>query len=176
MSHGFAIYRSSIGCLLVEHRDEKLTRLQILCSESQEVGVADLFTDRVFAQVEEYLAGERQTFDVELDLSACTPFQRCVLEELRRIPFGQTRSYGQVAEAIGNSKASRAVGNANNRNPIHIIIPCHRVVGASGALTGYAAGVDVKAKLLALEVKKTNSLQQPNEPQPRTTCGMFRRS
>ncbi len=151
MSQNFAIYNSSIGWLLIEHRDEKLVRLQILTSDPQAMGSADSFTDRVYAQVEEYLSGERQSFDIELDLSSCTPFQRSVLEELRKIPYGQTRSYGQIAEAIGNHKASRAVGNANNRNPIHLIIPCHRVVGASGALVGYAVGVEVKAKLLALE-------------------------
>ncbi len=153
MSQNLAIYNSSIGGLLIEHRDEKLTRLQILSSDFHELGQADSFTDRVYAQVEEYLRAERQTFEIELDLSSCTPFQRCVLEELRRIPYGQTRSYGQIAEAIGNPKASRAVGNANNRNPIHIIIPCHRVLGARGALTGYAAGVEIKAKLLALEAE-----------------------
>ncbi len=163
MSQGFAIYRSSIGWLLIEHRDEKLTRLQILTSEPQTMGEVDSFTDRVFAQVEEYMRGERQSFDIELDLTLCTPFQRCVLEELRKIPYGQTRSYGQIAEAIGNHKASRAVGSANNRNPIHIIIPCHRVVGTSGALVGYAAGVDVKAKLLALESLHPRRCSPPTE-------------
>ena len=80
-----------------------------------------------------------------------TPFQQKVWAALREIPYGETRSYGQIAAQVGNPKASRAVGMANNRNPIAIIVPCHRVIGANGSLTGYAGGLNVKQELLALE-------------------------
>lgn len=101
-------------------------------------------------ELEEYFAGMRRTFTVPV-APAGTEFQRAVWEALRQIPFGQTRSYKQIAEHIGRPSACRAVGMANNRNPIAIVIPCHRVVGADGALVGYAAGLEVKSRLLELE-------------------------
>lgn len=101
-------------------------------------------------QLEEYFAGKRKAFDLPLNPEG-TEFQRRVWEQLRKIPFGETRSYGFIAEALGNPKACRAVGMANNKNPIAVIIPCHRVVGANGALTGYAGGLDKKEFLLNLE-------------------------
>lgn len=103
-------------------------------------------------QLDEYFAGERTDFDVPLDLQG-TDFQKRVWEQLLDIPYGETRSYGDLARALGDPQMAQAVGAANGNNPISIIVPCHRVVGASGALTGYAGGVDVKAKLLALERK-----------------------
>ncbi|MFI3280983.1 MAG: methylated-DNA--[protein]-cysteine S-methyltransferase [Rikenellaceae bacterium] len=152
MERSLAIYSSAVGAILVEHsEDNRLTRLQILDVMPSDLGHATPFADAVFRQVEEYLCGRRRHFDIDLDLSGCTPFQRVVLVELQRIPYGQTRSYKDVATAIGNPKASRAVGAANHKNPIHIIIPCHRVIGSGGALTGYAAGVDTKESLLELE-------------------------
>ena len=101
-------------------------------------------------QLTEYLEGKRKQFTVKLD-PAGTPFQGKVWNALRTIPFGETRSYGQIARQIGNAKAMRAVGAANGRNPISIIVPCHRVIGASGDLTGFAGGLKIKAHLLALE-------------------------
>jgi methylated-DNA-[protein]-cysteine S-methyltransferase len=101
-------------------------------------------------QLEEYFAGRRKRFALTLDLSG-TAFQRQVWNALLTIPFGETRSYGQIARQIGNPSAVRAVGAANGRNPVSIIAPCHRVVGATGALTGFAGGLDVKADLLAFE-------------------------
>lgn len=102
------------------------------------------------AQVREYLAGEREGFDLPLELAG-TPFQRKVWEALRTIPFGETWSYGELAKRIGNPGAVRAVGTANGRNPVCIIVPCHRVVRASGDLGGYAGGRDRKAFLLGRE-------------------------
>jgi len=99
------------------------------------------------AQLEEYFAGERTDFDVPLD-AVGTAFQQDAWRALRTIPFGSTVSYGEQARRIGNPKAVRAIGAANGRNPISIIVPCHRVIGASGALVGFAAGVDTKAWLL----------------------------
>lgn len=101
-------------------------------------------------QLDEYFSGERKTFDLPIDLYG-TPFQKAVWTELTRIPFGETRSYKEIALAIGAVKAVRAIGGANNRNPIPIIIPCHRVIGSNGALVGYGGGLPIKEHLLQLE-------------------------
>ncbi len=101
-------------------------------------------------QLGEYFRGERREFDLELAPEG-TPFQLAAWRELRRIPYGRTISYGEQARRMGRPKAARAVGAANGRNPISIIVPCHRVVGADGSLTGFGGGLDVKKKLLALE-------------------------
>jgi methylated-DNA-[protein]-cysteine S-methyltransferase len=101
-------------------------------------------------QLAEYFAGRRQQFDLPLDPHG-TVFQRKVWSALLTIPFGETRSYGQIAKQIGKPSAVRAVGAANGRNPLSIVAPCHRVIGSTGALTGFAGGLDVKARLLALE-------------------------
>ncbi|GGK75656.1 MULTISPECIES: methylated-DNA--[protein]-cysteine S-methyltransferase [Streptomyces aurantiacus group] len=101
-------------------------------------------------QLKAYFAGELKEFDLPLRLDG-TPFQRTVWDQLRRIPYGETRSYGELADALGNPKASRAVGLANGRNPVGIIVPCHRVVGANGSLTGYGGGLDRKKRLLDFE-------------------------
>lgn len=101
-------------------------------------------------QINEYLRGERKTFDLPFRMQG-TAFQKQVWEALLRIPYGETRSYKQIAEAIGNPKAVRAVGMANNRNPLLIVVPCHRVIGADGKLVGYGAGIEKKKFLLRLE-------------------------
>ena len=101
-------------------------------------------------QLREYFAGSRNRFELELDFTG-TAFQQQVWQALLTIPFGETRSYSQIAQQIGNPKAVRAVGAANGRNPISIIAPCHRVIGASGELTGFAGGLQAKQYLLALE-------------------------
>lgn len=107
-------------------------------------------------QITEYLSGKRKVFDLPLAADG-TDFQKVIWEALRKIPYGETRSYKQVAEMIGKPKASRAVGMANNKNPILIVTPCHRVIGANGKLVGYAAGLAVKEKLLKLEQAHANS-------------------
>jgi methylated-DNA-[protein]-cysteine S-methyltransferase len=104
-------------------------------------------------QLTDYFAGRRTRFDLRFDVAG-TPFQRKVWNALLTIPFGETRSYSQIAEQIGSPRAVRAVGAANGRNPLSIVAPCHRVVGANGALTGFAGGLDVKARLLALEASE----------------------
>lgn len=101
-------------------------------------------------QLHEYLAHERQEFDIPLEVDG-TDFQRLCWDALRRIPYGETRSYSQLARDIGRPAAVRAVGLANHDNPIGVIIPCHRVIGANGSLTGYAGGLDMKRTLLELE-------------------------
>ena len=102
-------------------------------------------------ELDEYFRGRRHEFDIDVDLSGLTPFQTRVLSATAKIPFGQVRTYGTVAKSAGNAKASRAAGGALNHNPIPIVVPCHRVVGSNGSLVGYAGGLDVKRKLLAIE-------------------------
>ena len=104
-------------------------------------------------QLAEYFAGERGRFDLPLNLKG-TPFQQKVWRALLGIPYGQTRTYGDIARAVDSPRGFRAVGMASNRNPIPILVPCHRVVGAGGALVGYAGGLELKAALLALERRK----------------------
>jgi methylated-DNA-[protein]-cysteine S-methyltransferase len=101
-------------------------------------------------QLGEYFAGKRKTFSIALDMRG-TRFQKDVWEALLAIPFGETRSYGQLAKQLGNPRATRAVGAANGKNPVSIIVPCHRVIGSSGKLTGFAGGLEAKARLLSLE-------------------------
>ncbi|WP_331691455.1 methylated-DNA--[protein]-cysteine S-methyltransferase [Pseudomonas sp. ZY71] len=105
---------------------------------------------RTARQLEEYFSGTRDCFDLELDFTG-TDFQKKVWAALLTIPFGETRTYSQIAEQIGNPSAVRAVGAANGRNPISIVAPCHRVIGASGKLTGFAGGLEAKERLLTLE-------------------------
>jgi methylated-DNA-[protein]-cysteine S-methyltransferase len=106
--------------------------------------------NEAYRQLSEYLLGERKRFDLPLNPQG-TVFQQQVWKALCDIPYGETRSYKQIAEAIGNPKAVRAVGMANNRNPLLIVVPCHRVIGANGKLVGYAAGIEKKEFLLKLE-------------------------
>jgi methylated-DNA-[protein]-cysteine S-methyltransferase len=107
--------------------------------------------DLVIQQFDEYFSGDRREFDISLRLDG-TPFQVSVWNELRKIPFGCTTTYGAIASRIGNPKAMRAVGLTNGRNPIPIIVPCHRVIGSNGTLTGFGGGLENKAWLLDLEV------------------------
>ncbi len=105
---------------------------------------------KAYEQLTEYLCGRRTSFELPLNPEG-TEFQKKVWDALCNIPYGETRSYKQVAEAVGNPKASRAIGMANNRNPIMIFIPCHRVIGADGSLVGYGGGLHIKEKLLFIE-------------------------
>ena len=120
-----------------------------------------IYNEAPFAAVREqladYFAGKRKVFDVPLRLAG-TEFQVSVLEALQTIPYGETASYGDVARQIGRPKAVRAVGAANGRNPIPIIVPCHRVIGSSGDLTGFGGGLDTKEKLLRLEAENSSDL------------------
>ncbi|MBT8089708.1 MAG: methylated-DNA--[protein]-cysteine S-methyltransferase [Gammaproteobacteria bacterium] len=108
-------------------------------------------------QLEEYFAGARKEFDLPLKIRG-TEFQVSVLDALQEIPYGTTASYGEIAKRIGRPRAVRAVGAANGRNPIPIVVPCHRVIGSSGDLTGFGGGLDTKAALLRLEAENTQDL------------------
>ena len=107
--------------------------------------------DEVKRELDEYFAARRRAFDLSVDLRPLAPFHREVLHELARVPYGDVTTYGTLAARVGRPRAARAVGTAMNRNPIPIVLPCHRVVGASGSLTGYAGGLDRKERLLRLE-------------------------
>ncbi len=109
-------------------------------------------------QLESYFAGELFDFELDLELMG-TPFQRSVWAALLTIPYGETRSYGEIAAQVGSPGASRAVGLANGHNPIGIIVPCHRVIGSNGSLTGYGGGLDRKRALLALEKSRNPAVQ-----------------
>jgi len=109
--------------------------------------------EKAATQLKEYFAGKRTEFDLPLSLAG-TDFQRSVWKALQEIPWGETRSYKDIAVRIGKPRATRAVGMANNRNPIPIIVPCHRVVGSDGSLTGYGGGLPVKQRLLELEKRR----------------------
>ena len=107
--------------------------------------------DGLRRELDDYFGGRRRDFEVALDLETIPDFHRSVLEELVRIPYGETATYGRLAQRLGSPKAARAVGGACNRNPIPIVVPCHRVVGSTGSLVGYAGGLERKRALLALE-------------------------
>ncbi len=146
----FVVVQSPVGDLTLTEENGALTGLYFgRRSLEGEEGLTALL-ERASRQLEEYFAGKRKQFDLPLSLRG-TEFQRQVWAALRDIPYGETRSYGQIAQAVGRPKAVRAVGMANHRNPISIIVPCHRVVGADGSLTGYGGGLENKKFLLALE-------------------------
>lgn len=136
-----------IGPLTLEADENAVTAIRFSAGGAQD---ASPLLDAAEAQLREYFAGARRTFDLPLAPHG-TAFQQRVWAALRTIPYGETRTYGELAAAIDSPNASRAVGMANHRNPLPIIIPCHRVIGANGTLTGYAGGLEIKRRLLALE-------------------------
>jgi methylated-DNA-[protein]-cysteine S-methyltransferase len=133
-----------VAILWERERPSRIKLAMLKCDPQQPIL---LETER---QLKEYFAGARNEFNLPLE-PAGTEFQKKVWQALREIPFGQTRSYLDLAKSIGSVKAVRAVGAANGKNPLSIVVPCHRVLGADGALTGFAGGLEVKAKLLAHE-------------------------
>lgn len=137
-----------LAAILWENDDPKRVRLSPL-AENKEHPVL-LEAER---QLNEYFAGKRKTFSVKFDFAG-TEFQKKVWQALATVPFGETRSYGQIARQIGRPKAVRAVGAATGKNPISIIVPCHRVIGSNGQLTGFAGGLQTKARLLRIESEK----------------------
>jgi methylated-DNA-[protein]-cysteine S-methyltransferase len=142
--------QTAIGCIGLAERDGALVELAFQAKPGAEHVSEPEVIRRAFAQIEEYLAGRRKNFHIPLHVEG-TPFMRRVWDELCKIPYGATRSYKDIAVAIGRPGAMRAVGMANNRNPIALIIPCHRVIGADGRLVGFGGGLDVKRRLLELE-------------------------
>ena len=156
----FSIYHSSFGPVTIGASNSGIRTLQF--GEKAPVGVNQNRTsisDTAAHELDEYLLGKRKYFDVPIVYEG-TPFQIQVWKELLKIPYGETRSYKQIAESIGNPKGARAIGMANNKNKLMVLIPCHRVIGANGALVGYAGGIGIKEKLLKLE--RENRLLQVN--------------
>jgi methylated-DNA-[protein]-cysteine S-methyltransferase len=157
MSLFYKFMDSPVGQLKLVASDKGLVAILWHDDKPRRVPLTDLVEDprhsilaKTEQQLREYFAGKRKAFDLPLDMRGTT-FQKNVWEALLAIPFGQTRSYGELAKQLGAPSASRAVGAANGRNPISIIVPCHRVIGSSGKLTGFAGGLETKARLLGLE-------------------------
>ncbi len=144
----YAIYKTKYGNIKIGYTKEHIVYSGFTKEETD--GTTSKLSDLAFSQILEYMCGERTSFDLPTKAKG-TVFQQSVWNELCKIPYGETRSYKDIAIAIGNSKACRAVGMANNKNPLGIIVPCHRVNGANGSLTGYAGGLDIKQLLLSLE-------------------------
>ena len=159
---GFDVVDSPVGELLVAASDRGVASIWFDPDPSEDLErLARIAGPRVLRsprsvdearrELDEYFEGRRQSFDLPLDLRALTPFTVSVLEELSRVPYGKTTTYGALASRVGRPKAARAVGTVMNRNRIPIVLPCHRVVGSTGDLTGYAGGLDRKRTLLQLE-------------------------
>jgi methylated-DNA-[protein]-cysteine S-methyltransferase len=153
---------SPLGTLLVAATERGLCRISFDPEPEREVeALARAFGPRVLRSprpvegarraLDEYFAGGRRAFDLPLDLSPLPAFQRLVLDELVHVPFGRVETYGGLAARLGRPRAARAVGGALNRNPVPIVVPCHRVVGSTGSLVGYGGGLERKERLLALE-------------------------
>jgi len=154
MKH-YCFYQSPVGKLLLIGSEGMLEELVFPTSADKKVVGDDWVEDiapfrKVIAQLSEYFAGKRHHFTLKLAPSG-TEFQRQVWQKLSEIPYGQTVSYGEIATQLGNPKGCRAVGMANSKNPIPIIVPCHRVIGKDGSLTGFGGGIDIKRQLLELE-------------------------
>ncbi|GHV83750.1 methylated-DNA--protein-cysteine methyltransferase [Spirochaetia bacterium] len=148
-------FKSKIGFLGITAQDQYLRSVSFgkLPDSVLRSGVLqgkNKIIEKTIEELTEYLDGKRKVFDIPLKLNG-TPFQMKVWESLKSIPYGETRAYKEIAQAIGNEKAVRPAGSAIGKNPIAIIIPCHRVIGSDGSLTGFAGGLDIKQKLLEIE-------------------------
>ncbi len=153
MNTACAVYSFPCGNLRICCNERAVT--EISRTELPVGGEASPLCDETARELTEYFGGTRREFDVPVETHG-TEFQERVWAALRDIPYGETRSYKDIAAAVGNEKACRAVGGANNKNPVCIITPCHRVIGASGAMIGYAGGLDMKKLLLELERKNSS--------------------
>lgn len=149
----FYKYRTIIGPLFILENNGSIVGISNKVEGLQGTYKETEVIKETYRQLSEYLDGKRELFDIPIKTQG-TDFQEKVWKALKQIPYGETRSYKEIAIEIGNPKAMRAVGMANNRNPIMIVIPCHRVIGANGQLIGYGGGLDVKEKLLTLEKAK----------------------
>ena len=147
------IFNSKIGNIVIVEKNQSIIELKVIKEKNIDIIESDTpLLKKASEQINEYFSGKRETFDLPLNPEG-TEFMKKVWKQLLNIPYGETKTYKQIATEIGNEKAARAVGMANNKNPIPIIIPCHRVIGSNKKLVGYALGLDVKEKLLKLEAK-----------------------
>ncbi len=147
----YAVYETLHGLFKICYIDDAITYIKFATESDRSLDEKPTrLTDMAFKQLQEYFKGERKAFDLPL-LFIGTEFQKKVWRALCEIPYGETRSYKQIAIAVGNPKASRAIGMANNKNPITVVVPCHRVVGSNGSLVGYAGGLERKTAFLDIE-------------------------
>ena len=153
------IINSQIGEIAVFAENEKIIRLDLKTKEKADSVITEKVLLKAEKQLFEYFSGERKTFDLDFEFSG-TEFQKSVWNELLKIQFGKTKTYGEIAKAIGKPKAARAVGSACGKNPLAIIIPCHRVLGMNGKIAGFAWGTEIKEWLLGYEAKMEG---EPNE-------------
>ncbi|MFR9566090.1 MAG: methylated-DNA--[protein]-cysteine S-methyltransferase [Rikenellaceae bacterium] len=151
MTPDVALLDTPLGVYILEYNDDVIFALKPYIETTKRVPRESDFSHRVHRELIEFMAGERTSFDFNIDINRLSAFSRSVLCELQEIPYAHKRTYKEIATALGNPNASRAVGRACKHNPIHIIIPCHRVIGSNGSLTGYAAGIRAKERLLELE-------------------------
>jgi methylated-DNA-[protein]-cysteine S-methyltransferase len=156
-THQIQFINSPIGILKTFWRDDILYRLEfsdlpvsVITEQTDAPGLPSIACTKLQHELEQYFLGELDQFETNTILEGTT-FQKSVWQQLTQIPYGETRSYGEVAQMVGNPKAARAIGMANNRNPIPILFPCHRVIGANGKLVGFGGGLDRKIHLLELE-------------------------
>ncbi len=150
---------SPIGCLEVLTSKDALLAITYVEAKNEDSKEAPAVLEKACDQLNEYFAGERQQFELPLSPDG-TDFQKQVWDALLTVPFGRTSTYKKQSQSIGNPKAIRAVGTANGKNPISVVIPCHRIVGSDGSLTGYAGGLSRKDWLLKHEQKQTEGFQQ----------------
>ena len=144
-------YETPYGIIIIESDGNAIISIKTENSiKPRGKKIADKLTDKAADQLDEYFKGKRKQFDIPLNMQG-TKFQNLVWKALCEIPYGETRSYKDIAAATGNPKACRAVGLANNKNTVWIIVPCHRVIGSNGTLTGYGGGLEMKQRLLDLE-------------------------
>ena len=140
-----------MGTLEIASDGEKLKYIKMLKDEEKMAENGDFAVENAKLQLIEYLSGNRKTFNLPLDIEQGTEFQQKVWKALQDIPYGQTKSYGQIAEEVGSPKGARAVGNAVHENPFLIVVPCHRVIKGDGTIGGFGAGISVKRNLFAVE-------------------------
>ena len=144
-------YKSPFGVITIQEKDGAISRAYLPNAEPDVPGNPSEFLEKAKRQFDEYFNGKRKTFDLPLNFGGCGVFYTKIYKELLKIPYGDTASYKQIAGRVGCPKGYRSVGLANNKNPLPIIVPCHRVIGSDGNLVGYAGGLDLKIKLLELE-------------------------
>lgn len=149
----YAYYEIRYGILQIGYDNDVLTNIKVV-KKYDGNNLRNELTDKTFNEINEYILGKRKSFDIPFKLNG-SEFQMKVWNQLLNIPYGETTTYKEIAKSIGNEKAFRAVGMANNKNPLLIIVPCHRVIGSSGDLVGYAGGMEMKMDLL--NIKKVNS-------------------
>lgn len=142
----FGYYQSPLGWIEVGGNSRAIQSLNF-AEEQREGFSSNLMVEKAVRQIREYFEGKRREFDVVIDPQG-TPFQKAVWRQLLKVPYGRTASYGDIARSVGNPRAVRAVGGANGRNPIAIIVPCHRIIGSDGSMTGYGSGIWRKEWLL----------------------------